>query len=59
MNSNDKIPLTIGLAIEENICRKTFFNIAPDELSKELGSAIEFSLLLLENVFATFSKRID
>jgi len=54
MNNNDKIPLTIGLAIEEIICRKTFFIIAPDELSKVLESAIEFSLLI-----STFSKKDD
>jgi len=52
MNSNDKIPRTIGLAIDI-ICRKTFFNIAPDELSRELGSTIEFSLLV-----SMFSKKI-
>jgi len=46
MNGNAKIPLIIGLAIEEIIYRKKFFNIAPDELSKQLGSAIKFSLLL-------------
>jgi len=56
MNSNDKIPLISGLASEEIICRKNIFqhSIAPDELSKVLGSAIEFTLLL-----STFFKKDD
>ena len=34
MNNNDKIPLITGLAIDNIICRKTFFNVAPSSSSR-------------------------
>ena len=45
-NNNDKIPLITWLVIDEIICRKTFFNIAPGELIKTFGSVIDLSSVL-------------
>ena len=46
MNNNDQIPLITGLAIDDIIWRKTFFNIAPGELIKTLGLVNDFSSVL-------------
>ena len=43
IHNNDKILLITGLVIDDIICKKTFFNIAPGELIKAFGSVIDFS----------------
>ena len=45
MNNNNKIPRITGLAIDDIICKNTFFNIASGELIIIFGSASDISLV--------------